>query len=272
MLRRQFTTQAMFAGLGWALASLPARADLEVPIEPFLPLPGWLGFATVVGKKPTRFTWSPRHPKAQIVIPDQEQFWLKSSAGAKLIAIDSAGSTNMSFLNFSEQRYGCEGNTMGMAGFSGTRTFQEGPVWLLPGDSTARVFSVPITEKSTGKPQASVRSWKIGSYNLTLRKTDTYAVKLDTTFGSRTLLSEPLRVFDIAGAENQPVNLPKLFAPGSLQPGIPRPIAAFQMGFGAPLAIILWIPGFEGNDFQLLLAESTQAHRIDAAYFYSCAF
>ncbi len=272
MLRRQFTTQAIFASLGWAFASLPARADLEVPLEPFLPIPGWLGFATVVGKKPSRFSWSPRHPKAQVVIPDQEQFWLKSSVGTKLIAIDSAGSTGVNFLGFSEQRYGCEGNTMGMAGFSGSRTLREGPVWLLPGDSAARVFAVPVTEKPTGKPQSLVRTWSIGSYNLTLRKTAAYAVSLDTAFGNRTLLSEPLKVLDMAGAENQPVNLPKLFAPNSLQPGIPRPIAAFQMGFGAPLAIILWIPGFEGNDFQLLLAESTQARRIDAAYFYSCAF
>jgi hypothetical protein len=272
MLRRQFTTQAVFASLGWALGNLPARADLEVPLEPFLPIPGWLGFATVTGKKPPHFTWSPRYPKAQVVIPDQEQFWLKSSVGTKLIAIDSAGSTGVKYVGFSEQRYGCEGNTMGMAGFRGSRTFREGPVWLLPGDSAARVFAVPVTEKPTGKPQSSARTWSIGSYNLTLRKTAAYAVSLDTAFGNRTLLSEPLKVMDMAGAENQPVNLPKLFVPNSLQPGIPRPIAAFQMGFGAPLAIILWIPGFEGNDFQLLLAESTQARRIDAAYFYSCAF
>lgn len=242
-----------------------------------LPIPGWLGFATVPAKSNHQFPWSPSHRNAQLVIFSED--WAKAKPGTRLVALAPGFKQEVTFLRSSEEPYGCDGNPTTMASFSAIKPLPEGPVWILPPAAATDATAIPVSEQSLNqvpttllptsqRRPSSAKAWKAGPATILLQKQSNYKVKLTLAMNNRVVFTQQAEKYAFGDeAKPIPVNLS-----GRVEPGIPKPVGAFQLKAGQPPVIVLWQPGYEGNSFNLLVPDGNAVKPFDAGNIYFCAY
>lgn len=263
------------------VAQTPPRVTVNLPPQPFSPAPGWLGFATVVvpqGQIPT-FPWSPSHPNGQVVIFAADP-WSQVKAGTPLVALAPGFKERVTFLGFSEEPYGCDGNPTEMAAFSAPRRPPEGPVWLLSERDAGTATAVPLQDLPLAQVPAALlprplprtgnaRAWKAGSTIVLQQKQSAYKVKLTVANNSQVVFSKvEEKYFFPSEQDRPPVNL----ASPNAEPGISRPVGAYQVKAGAAPVIVFWGPGYEGNSFDVLVTQGRTAKLNEGEGLYFCAY
>ncbi len=249
-------------------ASLPAQN---------LPVPGWLGFATVPATSQHRFPWSPSHRDGQLVIFSED--WAKVKPRTPLVALAPGFKQEITFLRSSKEPYGCDGNPTTMSSFSATKPLPEGPVWVLPAAAATNGTALPVLEQSLDqvptpllpanqRQRSSARAWKAGPATIVLQKQGKYKVKLTLAMNNRVVFTQQAEKYGFGNQENlESVNLY-----GRVEPGIPQPVGAFQLKGGQPPVIVLWQPGYEGHSFDILVPEGNTVKRFEAGSIYFCAY
>lgn len=253
-------------------ANLPAQK---------LPVPGWLGFATVPANGIHRYPWSPSHRDGQVVIFSED--WTNVKPGKRLVAISpgiksSAIKQDVTFLRSSKELYGCDGVPTTMASFSSQNSLPEGAVWVLPPAAAANATAVPVLEQSldqvptnllppSQRQRGSARAWKVGSGTILLQKQGKYKVKLTLAMNNRVVYTQQAEKYAFGDQGNlKPVNV------SQPEPGIPQALGAFQLQAGQPPVIVLWVPGYEGNSFDILVPEGNSVKRFQTEGIYFCAY
>ncbi len=239
-----------------------------------LPVPGWLGFATVANQSKPRFPWSPSHPNGQLVIFSED--WVNVEPGARLVAVAPEFKQEVSFLRSSEEGYGCDNIPTAMASFSSQTRPPEGPVWILPSDAATNATAIPLIAQSLNSiptnllpanQRRNAKAWKAGSATILLQKQGKYKAKLTLAMNNRAIYTQQVEKYDFGNPEFlEPVNF------SEVEPGIPQPVGAFQFKAGQPPMIVLWMPGYEGNSFDLLVPEGKTAKRVEVGGMYFCAY
>ena len=241
-----------------------------------LPVPGWLGFATVPADSQHRFPWSPSHRDGQLVIFSDD--WAKVKPGTRLVALAPKFKQNVSFQRSAKEPYGCDGIPTTMASFSSQTRLIEGPVWILPSATATNATAVPVLEQSLARVPTSLlpanqrqsgnaRAWIAGQSTILLQKQGQYKVKLTMAMNNRVVYTQQAEKYSFGEAGKEPVKLSLGF-----EPGIPQPIGAFQFKAGQPPVLVLWIPGYEGNSFDILAPQGNSVKRFEIQGMYFCAY
>jgi len=259
-----------------ATAQPSNQATSKLPPKPF-PVPGWLGFASVPANAKHKFPWSPSHPSGQIVIFSDA--WSQVKPGTPLVALAPGVKQPVRFLRSSEERYGCDGVPTSMAAFSAPKKLSEGPVWVMRQQDTGTATALPMQDLPLANVPANLlprplpkksdaRAWKAGNVTIVLRKQSAYKAKLTLAINSRVVYSNIEEKYFFGGAEREPVNLSKDYP----DPGIARPIGAFQLKAEAAPTIVLWQPGYEGHSFNIIVTEGKTSKLVEAGQVYFCAY
>lgn len=260
-------------------AAQGAKAPASLPEPRWQGLPGWLGFATV---KPdveqSRAYWTPRHPKAQVVL--FTDMWKSVPEGTKVRLVSSAGPSEGAYLGTSDELYGCDGNTTTFAGFSSSKPLPEGPVWVLPPGDTEGLESLPVKEVPAnslgaplpkGKKAASkdLRAYEAGGLGFLLTKTAKLRGQLTVLLGGKKVGTDSMSKGEMEGSERTPLNLYD-----KDEVGVPRPEAAFQLGKEGPVVVVLGTRRYEGHLFTVAVRRGDKAELLnqDSEAPYFCAF
>ncbi|AKI98394.1 hypothetical protein ATI61_12169 [Archangium gephyra] len=261
------------------VAAPDAKAPASLPEPRWQGLPGWLGFATVKPEvEKTRAYWTPRHPKAQVVLVTD--VWKSVPEGTKVRLVSSAGPGEGTYVGTSDVSYGCDGNKATFAGFSSDKPLPEGPVWVLPPGAAEGLTSLPVKEVSAsalgaplpkGKTAASkdVRAYEAGGLGFLLTKTGKLRGQLTVLLGGKKAGTDSLSKGEMAGSEQSPLNLYD-----KDEVGVPRPEAAFQLGKEGPGVVVLGIRRYEGHIFKVAVRRGDKVRLIneDYEFLYFCAF
>jgi hypothetical protein len=258
-----------------------AAPAAQLPAPRWETLPGWLGFTALAPDAKPENSWTPSHPKAQVVLFSEA--WTNVPAGLRVKLVDASGTTQEgTYLGTSTERYGCEENTATFAAFNAPRPFPEGPVWVLPpeaeGAQAVPVREVPAAElpadvlKRAGvaKPKAKqVRAYEAGGLTFVLAKKGKLKGLMTVFQDGEPVGKEELGKGDMEGADASPL---ELFSPHEV--GVPRPLAAFRFGADGPLSVVLGSRSYEGHNFWLTTRRGTETKvsREDGEYIYFCAF
>lgn len=257
----------------------PTTANL--PKQPFLPIPGWLGLATIAaGGGTQQYPWSPAHPNGQAVIVSDTEAWAKVKAGTPLVAVAPGFKQKVTFLRSSEERYGCDGVPTGMAAFSAPRRPPEGPVWLLPERDAQTATAIPVQklpiaqvpENLLPRPlpkNSEVRAWKAGSIIILQRKESAHKVKMTVANNSQVIFTQTQEKYFFNNGEPRP---PLNLATAKGEPGISEPIGVFQLKSGFTPTIVFWVPGYEGNGFTILASDGKKMKEYEGASLYFCGY
>jgi len=260
-----------------AVAQTPSQNPTpNLPAKPF-PVPGWLGFATVKNGTKPKFVWSPQHPSGQVIIFSDT--WSKVKTGTPLIGLAPGFKQQITFIRSSEERYGCDGVPTSMAAFSATKQLPEGPVWIMPQKDAQTATALTLQELSLTQVPSSllpkplpsrndVRAWKAGTATIVLHKQSQYKVKLTVAVNSQVIYSNIEEKYFFGSSGKEPVNLRLEYA----DPGIDRPVGAFQLQAQAAPIIVFWEPGYEGNGFGVLIPQGKTAKLVAAGSVYFCAY
>lgn len=256
----------------------PTTANL--PKQPFLPIPGWMGLATIAGGGRQQYPWSPAHPNGQAVIVSDTEAWAKVKVGTPLVAVAPNFKQKVTFLRSSEERYGCDGVPTGMAAFSAPRRPPEGPVWLLPERDAQTATAIPVQKLPIAQvpanllprplPKSSeVRAWKAGSIIILQRKQSAHKVNMTVANNSQVIFSQiQEKYFFNNGEPRPPLNL----ATAKGEPGISEPIGVFQLKANVTPTIVFWVPGYEGNSFTILASDGKKMKEYEGGNLYFCAY
>lgn len=256
----------------------PTTANL--PKQPFLPTPGWLGLATIAGGGRQQYPWSPAHPNGQAVIVSDTEAWAKVKVGTPLVAVAPNFKQKVTFLRSSEERYGCDGVPTGMAAFSAPRRPPEGPVWLLPEQDAQTATAIPVQKLPVAQvpanllprplPKSSeVRAWKAGSIIILQRKQSAHKVNMTVANNSQVIFSQTQEKYFFNNGEPRP---PLNLATAKGEPGISEPIGVFQLKPNVTPTIVFWVPGYEGNGFTILASDGKKMKEYEGANLYFCAY
>ncbi|XWK85646.1 MAG: hypothetical protein U7127_15580 [Phormidium sp.] len=270
-------TQQVFKSAATAQTP-PTTANL--PKQPFLPTPGWLGLATVASGGKLQYRWSPSHPNGQAVIVSDTEAWAKVKAGTPLVAVAPNFKQKVTFLRSSEERYGCDGVPTGMAAFSAPKRPPEGPVWLLPerDAQTATAISVqklPLAQVPANllpRPlpkNSEVRAWKAGSIIILQRKESAHKVKMTVANNSQIIFTQTQEKYFFNNGEPRP---PLNLATAKGEPGISEPVGVVQLKPSVTPTIVFWVPGYEGNGFTILASDGKKVKEYEGASLYFCGY
>lgn len=251
-----------------APAAEPAVPDAQLPGNPLVEgLAGWLGFATAQPGAPTRYFWTPHHPKARAVLFSDA--WKDVPVGAAVKLVSSAGVQPGTYLGTSEERYGCEEHTAAMAAFSAPQALPEGPVWVLPpvaqGVEPLPVRELPLAGLPAGMREAAgiadARSakaiaYEAGGLTLVLAGKSKDKGQLLVFREGKPVLTEPLRKGPQSNANVEPLDVTRRD-----EVGVPHPYAAFRFGSDGPPAVVLGARTYEGMNFWLLVSKRTQVEQ-----------
>jgi hypothetical protein len=223
---------------------------------------GWIGIAP--RSKPEPGDWIPA--AAQAVLVPMPAAGL--AAGATLSAIDTAGRvTRVTAQAPTKVRYGCDQNQLDVLAFTGERS-APGPVWLLPPRAPAEWKPAPLAIVSPASATETRRRDTVGPLALELVRSDSARGTLAIAREGRTIYTAPIVRDAMAGAELDPIDL--------RQPGvaIPVPVAAWSLGEGGPILLVLQVPSYEGLHLTPILVEADRAREVPAmaTYLYRCAF
>lgn len=262
-----------------APTAAPAAPAVALPRPKLQDVPGWLGFATVKPEteKP-KYYWSPGHPSAQAVLFSEE--WKAVPAGTKVTLLSAAGVQAGSYVETSEQHFGCEENHQTMAGFRASAPLPEGPVWILPGEGTPGAAVVPVKEvpadslgltQPKGKKLTSkdARAFAAGDLGFLLTKTGRLKGLLTVVLQGKRVASLPLEKGGMEGADTSPLKLSD-----DEEVGLALPLAAFQLGASGPFVVVLGLRGYEGHNFLFAVrrGDKVTLNQDDAQSLYYCAF
>jgi hypothetical protein len=244
----------------------------------FGPVPGWLGFAAIKNSDKKKYFWSPPHPTAAAVVFDG----LEGVPGGTVFRITSkAGTSLATYEGNADVSYGCdqEGEST-IALFTGPNALSEGPVWILPqGATSAR--PVPIKEVSLERlapnirPAKSRRADDAVAYNIggrivvVLDKTARYRMTFAAFAGEKKLVSEELKREHMAD-DTDDFDLRGFHGINRIQ--VPVPLAAFELKPERVVIVVLWVQGYEGNNFQLLEVRGDRGTLRDGPSYYYCAY
>lgn len=261
-------------------ASPPAaEADpVELPKPSLAGVPGWLGFATLKpGRDGIEYDWSPTHPSAQAVIFSEN--WEGVPAGTKVVLLSASGAQPGTYVDTSSQHYGCEENQQTLAGFHAPAALPEGPVWILPGEKTEGLVSLPVKEVAADslglpptkgkKPQAKdMRAFDVGGMGFLLTKTGRMKGLLTVVLQGKRAATLPLEKTLMAGAEREPLLL------SEDDVGLALPVGAFQLGASGPTVVVLGMRGYEGRQFYFAVrrGDKVTLDKDRSEYLYLCAF
>lgn len=257
----------------------PAPASAAALPEPTLPaVPGWLGFATLApGVEEPREYWTPKHPSAQAVLFSED--WKAVPKGMKVTVLSAGGARPGTYVDTSSQHFGCEQNQQTFAGFQTQGPLPEGPVWILPGESTEGVAALPVKEvpaeslglappkgkKLKGK---DVRAFDAGGMGFLLTKTGRNKGLLTVVLQGKRAATLPLEKARMEGSDNTPFNL---FGD---ELGVAIPVGAFQLGASGAVVVVLGVRSYEGHSFRFVVrrGDSVTFDKDAAEYLYFCAF
>lgn len=249
-----------------AVADAGSSGAASLPARRFERIPGWVGFATASVDE-ARPGWIPQHPDAEVVAFSEA--WEDVEPGAKLFAVTTGGLVELSYVSSGQHRYGCEENTLLMAGFDAKTKVPQGVVWLLPeatrGASTVAIEALPITAG------AARRSWKVAGLQFVARRLAERGKGLFELYAKDGSVVDRF-AFEkgyMGGAEDGPLDLVN-----EREIGVPRPIAAFRLSEQGPLVVVLNSHGYEGETFRFVVAPDGGRPEIldDFEGLYFCAF
>lgn len=276
------TAQSTQPRINLTPASTPTtkQTSANLPAQK-LPVPGWLGFATVPANSKHRFHWSPSHRDGEVVIFSED--WANVKPGTRLIALaqglkSATIKQQITFLRSSQEPYGCDGVPTTMASFSSQTRLPEGPVWVLPPAAAINATISPIVElaldrvptnllPANQRQRSSARAWKAGSVTIVLQKQTKYKVKMTMALNNRVIYTQQAEKHAFGNQGNlELVNL------SQSEPGIPQPIGAFQLKVGQPPVVVLWLPSYEGNSFNILVTQGNSVKRFETEGIYFCGY
>lgn len=248
----------------------------SLPQQPFS-VPGWLAFATKPQKEgKSQLPFSPTNPEAQIAIFSDE--WAQVEPGTTLVAVAPEFKETVEFGRAQNEPYGCDDTPTPMATFSASQTIPEGAVWLLPQSQADAATALPIETLSLDRVPDTLlpldkrvpiqaQAWKAGNYTILLQKTGDNQAKLTLANNAEEIFTTEATHSSIPGSYEEPLDFSTPF-----QPGIPKPVGAFQFqGSETPL-IVLWKPSFEGHGFQVIAPKQGGVELVDVGSVYYCAF
>jgi hypothetical protein len=280
MLSRRYNLLLVSALLTLTSSTPPitkaSAQNSAVVLPPQLPVTGWLAFATKSKNNSRDFSWLPVNSQAQVAIFSQD--WIKVKSGTPLVALAPGIKQQIKFRRFAEEAYGCDNGRIKMGTFTAPKAFPGGPVWLLPpgsaNNATAlRLEPLKLNQLPTNilpanrRKPSDARAWKVGATTIVMQKQSNLGVKLTFLMNSKVFSTIQAEKYFFEGAEKKPVNLSE-----ESEPGIPIPVGAFQLKPNQPPVIVLWKPGYEGNNFEVLAQINGQVQRLEVASVYSCAF
>ena len=247
-------------------ASAPPHTAARDPGAPIALAPdqplGWIGVAPRATPDPG--DWLPAGPQAVIVPLPVDGL----AAGAALSAIDTAGRVTRVIAGPpSKLPYGCDQHQLDVIALAGQRS-APGPVWLLPPAAPASWQPRPL---AIGAPVAvgeALRRDAIGPLVVELTRRDASHATLAIARGGRTIYTAPIAREAMEGAPADPLDFRR---PGV---AIPVPAAAWSLGAGGPILLVLRVASYEGTHLTPILVEADRARELTAmaTYLYSCAF
>ena len=238
-----------------------ATAPASLAIAPDQPL-GWIGIAPRATNDAA--DWIPAGTQSVLVPMPAEGL----AAGAALTAVDRSGrSARVTAGAATKVPYGCENHRLDALAFTGER-FAPGAVWLLSPAAPASWRPRSLAIASPVSASATRRRDTVGPLALELARSDASHGTLTISRDGRAIHTAAIDRPAMDGADLAPLDLQ---APGV---AIPQPVAAWSIGDGGPILLVLEVPSFEGIHLNALLIESDRARELPtmAAYLYQCAF
>jgi hypothetical protein len=240
----------------WAPA-LRVRADR---------VPGWLGLATrPPGGEFATPWWTPYDAESAAVVPLPAE---GLAEGQEVLVVPTSGTArNRNAGAAREILYGCDGGFgLDVVPLGGDR-LPTGPVWVVPmplddGWAPAAV----VLEEQRAEPAS--RTWRAGALTLTSTKLDASHTSLEFTADGRVLGALPGEMYFMDGADPEPVDLTQE------QPGIPYPVAAWELAADGPVLVTVHLPSFEGVHLSTYLVDATSVTEVPTMQhsLYYCAF
>ena len=249
----------------------------NLPEQPWT-VPGWLA----VGTKPQQegianYPFSPTNPEAEIAIFSEE--WSEVASGTNFTVLTPEGvKQEVQFRGSGEEPYGCDSIPTPMATFTASQELPEGGFWLLPPSAADRsealaLEDVPLDRLPTNllppekRISTEAQAWQAGDIVILLRKETDKEAKFTIFNNSEEIFSTQVKVLEMNGSYEEPLDLSLPY-----QPGIPQPIGVFTFNSGSQIAIALWRSSFEGHSFQIVTSNQGKMELFEAGYVYYCAF
>lgn len=263
----------------WASAAAGETAPLPA-------LPGFPGLVTVP------------HPALQ----SDTEWWLPVSAEFQAVAVACAepcvqpdfsqldpGTTftvlapgvrdTIAFYRYASETYGGDGgHQLPMASFTATSPLPTGAVWLLPpgsDDSAAclKLERIALSGVSRAILPAGRRNhhsaavWRAGPVTIVMQRISRKKTRLSVVHRGRVVYTQTDGTYSMSDDAVPAVDfsLPP-------QPGIPVPLAVFSFSGSELPVILLRVPGYEGNCFDLLTPAGSRYATSRVFYLYYMAY
>jgi hypothetical protein len=215
-----------------------------------------MGFATRAPAATRDRPWTPWHPSATAVLFPAEA-WAKVPAETSFGVVAVEGELRATFTGVAEHPFGCDALPRQMAAFHTDVPLAEQVVWILPpGVSGAAAVPVVQTQADTGKV-----SWRVGPLEVIVRATGPHAGSF-TVFHGDDAVHE--RTWEQPEVEGLALTL------SEPSPGVPTPVAAFQLDSETLVTVVL-TPGLEDLGFEIMLWREALVVE-GSASLYTCAY
>lgn len=184
-------------------------------------------------------------------------------AGTSVTAIGRGAPVRLTAGAATKIGYGCDGNQLDVLPFTGAHV-DPGVVWLLPAAATWTPTALAITASRS----SAAATYTIGPIVVALARTKPMEGTLLISRGDTNVLATHFTKSQMDGAPNTPADL------AADDPGVPRPVAAWELAPRGPILLVLLQPGYEGVTLQPVLVEAAGTRDLAdmTLYLYRCAF
>jgi len=243
-------------------AAASARPALTVRVSD---IHGWLAFATARPDDATVPDWLPRTPQPGLILPTPPAPF---APAVELRAIPSTGAAIGARAGAPGTiPYGCDNGTLEIITIAPDAAVASGVTWLLPTPLPAG-WQPRGVEVRAGDATANARTFVAGALTISLARVDPDRARLAIATGGRTISSSVFVRTPYGDPDPAPLDL------RSWEPGIPSPVAAYEVAPGGPTILVLATPGLEGLNLSALLVTPDGGGVVPelTAYLYQCAF
>lgn len=243
--------------------AVPVAAQVHVAVGQPL---GWLGFAPIANHADAATWWLPVGTMAAVVPASHDV-----ARGRSLTAIDGLGRAAIvrAAAGTTAIEYGCDGNRLDAVTLAtaDAKPFAPGVVWVLPPSPPDAWAPQAIAIRSI-EAHPTRRRYVIGPIALDLSRSDANHATLAIAWNGRVVHRVAIERAQMDGSDPTPIDL----AEGG--PGVPEPVAAWQIAKQGPILLVVLVPSYEGVHVSAILVERDAGRAVPELgwYLYRCAF
>ncbi|MCB9558956.1 MAG: hypothetical protein H6708_00950 [Kofleriaceae bacterium] len=202
---------------------------------------GWLGLATAETRADGLPWWVPvdAHP---VVIPSGASPTPAPTPGAAVRVLPARGDAVTGRVGDATSiRYGCDGGfPVDVVPVEGVARVAPGAAWVVPAELPAGWQPTALAIADEPGATAARRAWTIGPLVVEATRADATHATFEIRGGDRRIGSIPGETYEMEGADEAAIDLT------GVDPGVPQPVAAYQVAPDGPIVLIMLTTGYEG--------------------------